>query len=239
MPSSAQYAADHRLTYQEDATNLDLSVPRNRVRHELLPYLQREFSPGIAGVLASAAALARQDDDRLEAEAIDLAASIVLTITPSTGPRQIQLDRSRLVALHPSLASRVARHALRHLGGERFIGFEEIQRFLEFAESGKPGDALSLPGQQARLRVCPAQSGEPGSLRIELGPEPPRGVVRQANTFEVPLSIPGEVVLEPQRMRISASWTPTGAADPAVVREWGARGSGPGRAPGGQIPQAR
>ena len=62
-----------------------------------------------------------------------------------------------------ALASRVARHALRHLGRERFIGFEQIQRFLAFAGSGEPGHALSLPGQQARLRVYPAQRASQGA----------------------------------------------------------------------------
>ena len=42
-------------------------IPRNRVRHELLPYLEREFSPGITGVLAREAAIARHDEARLQA----------------------------------------------------------------------------------------------------------------------------------------------------------------------------
>jgi tRNA(Ile)-lysidine synthase len=73
------HAAEHRLAFREDATNDDCSVPRNRVRHGLMPYLEREFSPGIVEVLAREAAIAREDEDRLQREAIDLAASIVLT----------------------------------------------------------------------------------------------------------------------------------------------------------------
>ena len=46
------YVAARGLAFREDATNEDLRIPRNRVRHELLPYLEREFSPGIAGILA-------------------------------------------------------------------------------------------------------------------------------------------------------------------------------------------
>ena len=54
------------------------AIPRNRIRHELLPLLQRDFSPGIVGILAREAGIARSDEDRLQREAIDLAGLIVL-----------------------------------------------------------------------------------------------------------------------------------------------------------------
>ncbi|MEX2661495.1 MAG: tRNA lysidine(34) synthetase TilS [Vicinamibacterales bacterium] len=210
-----QYAADGGLTFRDDASNADVAVPRNRVRHELLPYLEREFSPGIVEVLAREAALARDDDDRLEAEAIDLAASVVLTdIDPATGrpvPGTVQVEVQALGSLHPALASRVARRALQYGAGERFVGFEHVHRFLDFVRSGEPGSAISLPGQQARHL---------GGI-VRLGPEPPRTARHSGageNQFRIPLSIPGEVLLRPQQMVLS-------------VREWsegseGSEGSG-------------
>ena len=229
------YAADHGLAFRDDETNADVSVPRNRVRHELLPYLEREFSPGIVEVLAREAALAREDDDRLESEAIDLAGSVVLTSTPvhQEGTRaadtlagtltegRVEIDAAALTSLHPALGSRVARLALRPLAGGRFIGFEHVQRFLEFASCGAAGSAISLPGQQGIHR------GD----RIVLGPEPPRrargaktgGAARPTearstkvgNSFRIPLSIPGEVVLAPQQMAVSAAWAVSRAEGPS------------------------
>ncbi|MBA2305873.1 MAG: tRNA lysidine(34) synthetase TilS [Acidobacteria bacterium] len=206
-----QYAANHQLDYREDATNADLTVPRNRVRHELLPYLAHEFSPGIVEVLARDAALAREDDDRLEAEAIDLAASVVLTNRPSAGDRTVHLDRGRLLSRHPALASRVALLALRRLAGDRFVGFNDVQRFLDFARAGGEGRALSLPGQQA------LHCGN----RIVLGPEPPRGVQRETNSFWFQLSIPGEVALEGQQLTVSAAWAerPTPEVEPGTAEQ--------------------
>jgi tRNA(Ile)-lysidine synthase len=196
-----QYAADGGLTFRDDASNADVAVPRNRVRHELLPYLEREFSPGIVEVLAREAALARDDDDRLEAEAIDLAASVVLTdIDPVTGrsvPGTTQVEVQALGSLHPALASRVARRALQYGAGGRFVGFEHVHRFLDFVRSGEPGSAISLPGQQG-LHL--------GGI-VRLGPEPPRTARLSGageNQFRIPLSIPGEVLLRPQRLVLSA-----------------------------------
>ena len=58
-----------------------------------------------------------------------LAASIVL----SYYRLELRIDDARASgALHPALASRVARHALQQLAGDRFVGFEHVQRFLAF-----------------------------------------------------------------------------------------------------------
>ena len=65
--------------FREDASNADLRFPRNRVRHELLPYLRSQFSPGLSRVLAREAAVARQDEEFLHDQAIELARRIVLT----------------------------------------------------------------------------------------------------------------------------------------------------------------
>ena len=51
------------LPFREDESNRDLAFTRNRVRHELLPLLERDFSPGIVEVLAREAAIAREDED--------------------------------------------------------------------------------------------------------------------------------------------------------------------------------
>jgi tRNA(Ile)-lysidine synthase len=201
MPRSElrAYAAGHGLTFRDDSTNQDLGIPRNRVRHELIPYLEREFSPGIAAVLAREAAIAREDEDHLQREAIDLAGSIVLTRESDGGVTEI--DSGALTSLHPSLAARVVRMALQARAPGAFIGFDSIDRFLEFARHGRPGAALSLPGQQA------VRTGK----GIVLGPEPPRGpggsgraIGRAENFFSFPLSIPGEVRLDKQGWAISA-----------------------------------
>jgi tRNA(Ile)-lysidine synthase len=196
------YLASMGEDYCDDETNRDLRIPRNRIRHELLPYLQREFSPGITDVLAREAAIARDDEDRLHQEAIEIADLIVLKssvrvrhsrlggesdATEETGT--VEVDAPALAALHPALGSRVARLALALLAPTRFIGFEHVERFLELARSGD--GALSLPGQHAVRR----------GTRLVLNREPFR---QFENSFRVPLSIPGEVILEAQGWAVSA-----------------------------------
>ncbi len=195
------YLASIGQDYCDDETNRDLRIPRNRIRHELLPYLQREFSPGIADVLAREAAIAREDEDRLQQEAIEIANLIVLSSVRVARSRlggesdateetdTVEVDVAALAALPRALGSRVARLALAILGPTRFIGFEHVERFLELARS--EAGALSLPGQHAVRR----------GARLVLSRAPVQPFV---NSFRVPLSIPGEVILEAQGWAVSA-----------------------------------
>ena len=80
------YLAALGQPFRDDESNRDLSIPRNRIRHELLPLLARDFSPGVTDVLAREAEIARQDEDRLQREAIDLLGLIVLR--SETGNRE-------------------------------------------------------------------------------------------------------------------------------------------------------
>lgn len=70
-----RYAMRHELEWCEDASNADPAFLRNRVRLNLLPYLETEFEPGIVGVLTSVA-------DRQAADAIYLQGVVCQLIAP-------------------------------------------------------------------------------------------------------------------------------------------------------------
>ena len=80
-----EYLSSLGQAFREDDTNADLTIPRNRIRHELLPLLESRYAPGIVDVLARDASIAREDEDHLRREAIDLTDSIVLTGRPDAG----------------------------------------------------------------------------------------------------------------------------------------------------------
>ena len=115
--------------------------------------------------------------------------------------------------------------ALQQLAGGRFVGFEHVQRFLAFVRNGAAGQAVSLPGQQAVHQ---------GAM-VLLGPEPDRGVA-VSNLQRLSLPVPGEVVLDSQRITVSAEWTRWSRA--GRTRRVGA-GQGRDRGPGGQVPGAQ
>ncbi|MFL6134645.1 MAG: tRNA lysidine(34) synthetase TilS, partial [Nocardioidaceae bacterium] len=57
------------IDFWSDPHNEDLRFTRARVRHVVLPLLERELGPGIAGALARTADQLRDDADALDAEA--------------------------------------------------------------------------------------------------------------------------------------------------------------------------
>ena len=42
-----EFARENKIRFREDATNAQLDLPRNRVRHELLPLLRQHYQPGL------------------------------------------------------------------------------------------------------------------------------------------------------------------------------------------------
>jgi len=50
-----QYLASNKLKFRTDKSNENVALMRNRIRHNLLPYLEKNFNPGVKKTLAQAA----------------------------------------------------------------------------------------------------------------------------------------------------------------------------------------
>ena len=66
-----QALEDAGVAWWEDPHNSDERFARVRVRHQVLPVLEQELGPGVAGALARTAELFRADSTALDAEASD------------------------------------------------------------------------------------------------------------------------------------------------------------------------
>lgn len=64
-----KYLRERRQRWREDATNRDTKRMRARIRHKLLPLLEKEFSPATVEHLCQLADFAREDDAWLESSA--------------------------------------------------------------------------------------------------------------------------------------------------------------------------
>ena len=69
---TGQFCQQQKLPIWEDSTNQDLQYTRNRIRSELLPYLETHFNPKAQQALAQTAELLRADVEYLELAASDL-----------------------------------------------------------------------------------------------------------------------------------------------------------------------
>jgi len=129
------------LAWREDASNHDARFTRNRVRHELLPLLERDYRPGVRGRLAATAELLREDQDLLEELAADHYGRLA-----EPCPGGVALDAGGVSRLPLALARRVLRRAFREAGPSDYApGRRAVAGLLALASEITSG-ARDLPG---------------------------------------------------------------------------------------------
>jgi tRNA(Ile)-lysidine synthase len=115
-------------TWREDASNADLSIPRNRVRHELLPYLERHFNPSARLALARMSDALRAENALLERMAAAASAGLI-----DRGRESISVDVDALRLLPEAVQRRVIMHAL-SLSQTRTPSHADVNQVLDRME---------------------------------------------------------------------------------------------------------
>jgi len=137
------YLAALDAAWVTDQSNASPRILRNRIRHELLPLLEREFAPGVGARLVELADEMRALDRYLTAAArAELARR-------RDGAR---LALAGFEQLDPALAQAVLREFVRaHCGDLRSITRDHILAMLRVCLGRNPGGRTPLPGRW-RLR---------------------------------------------------------------------------------------
>ncbi|MDX1674791.1 MAG: tRNA lysidine(34) synthetase TilS [Longimicrobiales bacterium] len=172
------YAEAAGLGWRVDPTNRDVALARNRIRHEVLPALERA-RPGAARSLARLAERARAWERAWSAALERLEADVVLEQDPAGAT----LARGVLQSYHRDLRARVLRHVLRRYGSTPDRAGTHAA--LEFISSGPSGGELHLRGgvrlerdfERIRVTASPRTDGTEtpdAPLTID-GPGPGRG----------------------------------------------------------------
>jgi tRNA(Ile)-lysidine synthase len=125
--------------WREDATNLDRRIPRNLVRHEVLPRL-REINAQADAALARAAEILRGDEEFLERLAN---AAFLRCVRTDDGHERVEIVAGEFSKLHMALARRVARYALETANPSGSYGLEEVDELCRAVVSVV---SLNLPG---------------------------------------------------------------------------------------------
>lgn len=135
------YCAAHGLQPRFDRSNLDTTYYRNRLRHELLPFLET-FNPGIRQVLLRSSSIIAEDYAYLREQAAKAWAEIVLQETDEA----ITFDLARWRALPLSLQRSILREAIHRLRRSlRNINWVHIENAVQVLQKGNTGMAVTLP----------------------------------------------------------------------------------------------
>ncbi len=157
------YLSEQEQAWREDATNLDRTRLRNRLRLELLPQLSRVAGPAAIEHLARLADHARQEEsfwsaygeERFQTLARRSGDEWEVAVEGLLAP---VLELARLPARQAAEAQRaVARRLLRRTlaavrGDLRRITQTHVESVLSLAEEGRSGQSVDLPGVQVERR---------------------------------------------------------------------------------------
>jgi tRNA(Ile)-lysidine synthase len=146
--SILEYLKQKQCPYRDDSTNTDLKHSRNRIRRELLPYLEDRFNPRLIETLAREAELAREASSFIKLQAKEALGG--LRKKTDSG---ILLNIKDILRLHPVLQKEVCRQALLEcLGSLRGITSRHIDSLLSLSREDRSGARIQLPGKCLALR---------------------------------------------------------------------------------------
>ncbi|NWG14056.1 MAG: tRNA lysidine(34) synthetase TilS, partial [Acidobacteria bacterium] len=199
-----RYLTSLSQTWREDSTNSQLRLRRNRLRHELIPYLAKHFNPRVLETMARTAAHAREVAGYLGS----VSRRTYQALRHGTEPDIVQLPARPLAGLHPAIGRRVLRLAIRDVRGSlKGITARHADELIRLCGSGTSGRSVDLPGmvtarlQFGELVLQRKTPGAPGLYRYEL-PVPGRCPVPEAGvSFSASLVSCANVPDAPDRSR--------------------------------------
>lgn len=175
----------NRLEYYQDPSNLGDDFLRNRIRHHLMPQVEK-IEPAIEDRIFKTVLLIQDEFDYFQGQAQGvLEEKLILGAV---------LPAAVFAGLHPAQARHLAREYLRRLKGDLLgIGFEHIADFLQNLRTGR---GLSLPGLNLKfskgwifpekIRIGDYRQEIPGSGRWAIAACGREIAVKKVSRFRLP-----------------------------------------------------
>ncbi len=137
------YLMSINLIPKEDPTNTDNRFLRNRIRHQLLPLLERNYNPNIRiGLSRTATIIGSESDylDELTRKALNRC------LLDETKPSSIVLSRNAFFNYHIAIQRRIIRLAVSEAQGTtQNFSFEHSNSIFDMILGNKPNASITLP----------------------------------------------------------------------------------------------
>jgi tRNA(Ile)-lysidine synthase len=135
-----RYLKEHRLKFRDDATNVKLHARRNRMRHKIIPGLEKQFGRNIRATIWRTAAVLAEEEDFLESQ-------IPIGLT-----KREELSVAGMRVLTLALQRRIIRNWLGQRGVSE-LGFAVIEEVRQLLAGGAPARINLARGRYARRRA--------------------------------------------------------------------------------------
>ncbi len=113
-----------KIPFRNDRSNLSEKFVRNRIRHKLLPWLEKEFNPRLVPALARLPTIVKEENILLS----QLEETAWKRVFNRRLRKRIYLHRKKFLNLPPSLQFRILRRALKKLDHDSGLNFDAWQK---------------------------------------------------------------------------------------------------------------
>ena len=131
------YVREHRLRFREDASNKNLDPLRNRLRHQVIPFLEKILGRNIRPTIWRAAAIAAEEENWIDGQLPDSSSA--------------ELSVAQFRALPVALQRRAILKWLRAKDISE-VGFDVIERVRSLLDPAAPAAKVNLPQDRHACR---------------------------------------------------------------------------------------
>ena len=212
------YLEREGLDYVCDESNQDVAFLRNRIRHQLIPMLERQYNPNIVATLNRTAHLCHDEEAWLQSEVLPVVHWAVVGQSVS----RLTLRVEALQNAPRVLQRRVLRHAMRDWRGHiKRITADHIESILGLLSLTSIGKQLSLP-----FKIIVERTDEHLVFRFNAskGDEARKDFIRFHHLIETLDELPITIPIPQANLKLSISVEQTqqwqGRSDRSADMEW-------------------
>ncbi len=137
-----QYCNQNHLAPRLDESNAENIFTRNRIRLDLIPYLERNFNPNVVDSLSRTAQLIYDENAFLH----NLSKHYYSECLLQSGDNIIKFSKERFNNLHDAVKRRVLRLAIEKLKGDlRAVEKVHIDQAMDLSSKGRTGTWVKVP----------------------------------------------------------------------------------------------
>lgn len=135
-----EYLKENKLEFRTDESNFDVKFTRNNIRHNLLPYLEKNYNPAIKKTLSFWAQNVAEDYNFINESAQNF-------FSQAYNNKSAHFDEQNFLRLHPSIQRQVLRNIFQKISvNSNDAESRQIEEMLKIIKSKKNKSQKALIG---------------------------------------------------------------------------------------------
>lgn len=144
------YCMEEKLNPKQDKTNKENIYTRNKIRNELIPYIEKEFNPNIIISLNRLSSIAKEEDDYLEEQVENKYKEIMLE---DKNENEIILNLKKFNEQEMVIKNRLVRYTINKLlGSHKNIEKIHISDIIKLCKNNI-GNKFLIPNKKIKVEV--------------------------------------------------------------------------------------